>query len=173
MKELYLKIIDVFNTEEIKQKFIEKELTPIKHVNLYRGQDYNQDEVHLFPALFVKWSIDYTQPTPSAIITFRIAWEQLRDTSSTNPTPEDSLKFIDTIDLIDEILKDIETEHTSKFTLLNEELNIEDTIVDSHSLGYRCTYTGKSKNAEIKYKKGTIQELEEDGVLVSRFETID
>lgn len=169
MKNLYLKIIDVFKTDETKQRFIDKELTPVNHVDFYRGQDYNQAEAHNFPALFVKWSVDYTQSPPSAILTFRVAWEQLRDTSSTNPTPKKSLKFIDFINLVDEILKEIETEHTSKFTLLNEELNVEDTIVDSHTLSYRCSYTGKSKIAKIEYKKGSIESLNENGHLITRF----
>ena len=173
MKNLYLKIIAVFNKEETKQRFTDKNLPYVKHIDLYRGQDYNQTafEASLYPALFLKWSIDYGQSPPSAILTFRVAWEQLRDTSSLNQSPEKSLEFVDFVNLVDEILKEIETENTSKFTLLTEELNIEDTIVDSHSLNYRCSYTGKSKTASVQYQTGAIDKLEEQGTIYQQLET--
>nr|BFF39058.1 hypothetical protein BACY1_08630 [Tenacibaculum mesophilum] len=172
MKNLYLKIIEKFNQAETIERFTEKGLPYIKTIDLYAGQDYNEGafEAHLFPALFVKWSIDYLQNPPSALLTFRVCWEQLRDTSNLNETPEEALRFIDFINLVDEVLKEIETENTSKFTLLSEELNIEDTITDTHSLNYRCSYTGKSKIAKTNYQAGAIDEVQEQGEI---FTTVD
>ncbi|CAA0159005.1 hypothetical protein [Tenacibaculum maritimum] len=165
MKNLYLKIIEKFKDEEIRKRFTDKQLSFVKHVDLYKGQDYNTNtEAHLFPALYVKWSIDYSQNPPSANYNVRLAWEQLRDTSSLNSNDK-SLDFIDFVNLVDQILKEIETQHTSKFTLLSEELNAEDTIVDTYSLNYRFSYTGKTKTAVVQFQKGQIENLQEKGYI--------
>ncbi|CAA0152566.1 hypothetical protein [Tenacibaculum maritimum] len=174
MKVLYLKIVETFKKDKIIKRFTDKNLPIVKHIDLYRGQDYNQGafEASLFPALFVKWSIDYKTRPAIATITFRLCWEQLRDTSSLNNNPEQALKFLDFIDEVDNILKEIETEHTGKFTLATEELNAEDTIIDTESLVYTCNYTGKESTSIIDYQKGVIDNTEMIGTLFTTSQDI-
>lgn len=175
MKILYLKIIETFKKDEIIKRFRDKNLPIVKHVDLYKGQDYNQGafEASLFPALFVKWNIDYKSKPAIATITFRLCWEQLRDTSSLNSDPQQALKFLDFIDEVDSILKEIETEHTGKFTLVTEELNAEDTIIDTQELVYTCNYTGKESTSITNYKKGIIDDTDALGTLFITSENID
>ncbi|CAA0144767.1 conserved hypothetical protein [Tenacibaculum maritimum] len=167
MKLLYLKTIETFEKQETIDKFKALDLPHVKHVDLYKGQDYNEQafEAHLRPALFIKWNIDYKTRPALATVTFRLCWEQLRDTSSLNTDNTEALKFLDFIDKVDEILKEIQTEHTGAFTLATEELNIEDTITDTVSLVYTCTYSGKENTAVVNYKKGIIDETEGKGEL--------
>lgn len=165
MKALYLKIIETFENQNTQEKFTDLNLPFVKHIDLYAGQDYNEQafEAHLLPALFVKWSIDYNTRPAIATITFRLCWEQLRDTSSLSTDKTKSLQFLEFINKVDEILKEIETEHTGKFTLATEEINIEDTVTDSQSLVYTCNYTGKEKKAITIYQKGAIENTENNG----------
>ncbi len=132
MKAFYTELIRKFKDSDIKNKFTGNNLPHVKFVDLYAGQDYNEKgfEAHLFPAVFVKWSIDYKSKMPIATITFRLAYEQLRDTSSISRASEKSLQFLDFITVVDEVIKSIETPNTGKITLLSEDFNIEDTIVD-------------------------------------------
>lgn len=167
MKAFYTELIRKFKDSDIKNKFTSNNLPSVKFVDLYAGQDYNEKgfEAHLFPAVFVKWSIDYKSKMPIATITFRLAYEQLRDTSSISRASEKSLQFLDFITVVDDVIKSIETPNTGKITLLSEDFNIEDTIVDVYTLVYNCTYSGKKNTLKTAFKQGVIDDVNLSGNL--------
>lgn len=170
MKAFYTELIRRFKDTAIKNSFTTKGLPPVKFIDLYAGQDYNENafETHLFPAIFVKWNIDYKPDTPVATITLRLAYEQLRDTSSISRTTDESLRFLDFIEQVDVIVKSIETENTGKLTLLSEDLNIEDTIVDVFTLVYNCTYSGKKNTQQKEILQGSIDTLTTERNLITK-----
>lgn len=170
MKAFYNQLISTFITPETKGKFTSKGIIPIKHIDLYAGQDFNENsfETHGYPALFIQWSINYSTTPAVATITFKICNEQLRDVSSISQSREKGLKFMDLINITDSIIKTIETEHTGKLTLLSEDFNIEDTIVDTYTLVYQCSYTGKQNTLQKEYLQGTVDKVSVDSGLFQR-----
>lgn len=154
MKALYLKIIEKFITEETsdetKDKYRSKGIMPPQYIDLYAGQDKDPQYFEFFPvpALLVNWSIDYKQTPPIATVTFRLLYEQIRDTSSNSANATEALKFLDFIEITDSILHGLESTHTGKLERASEDLEIEPVITDEYILVYQCSYTGKEKARE-------------------------
>lgn len=168
MKSFYNKLHEVFQQEETKDMYRQKGIVPIQFIDLYAGQDYMEEffEAHLFPALFVRWSINYADNNNGvATLTFRLAYEQLRDMSSMGTTRDEGLKFIDFIAITDQILKTIETKNTGKLHLISEELTIEETVVDVFTLTYQCGYFGKQKAPVVPKQQGQYVEVNQVGNL--------
>lgn len=163
MKTLYLKLIDTFTKDEtIKELYTERNVDPVRHVDLYSGQDVNPEyfELTIYPALFVSFSIDHIQNI--ATLTFRLCYEQLRDTSSMSITTQESLKFFDFIDLTDTILQKMESERFGKLVPVSTEQQIEETVTDEFILTYQTSYT---KNTDTKDSTGTFEDIEIKGGL--------
>lgn len=157
MKAFYNQLHEVFSLETTKDLYRQKGIPPVQFIDLYAGQDYMEEffEVHLFPAIFVRWSINYTDNQSGvATLTFRLAYEQLRDMSSLGQSKTEGLKFMDFIAITDEILKTIQTPTTGKLHLISEELNLEETLLDVFTLTYQCTYYGKQKAPQTKGMQG-------------------
>lgn len=157
MKSFYSQLHTVFSKEETKDLYRQQGIVPVQFIDLYAGQDYMEEffEVHLFPAIFVRWSINYADNNNGvATLTFRLAYEQLRDMSNLGQNKAEGLKFIDFINITDKILKTIETETTGKLHLISEDLNIEETVVDVFTLTYQCAYYGKQKAPQTKGMQG-------------------
>lgn len=157
MKAFYKQLHEVFAKDENKDLYRKSGVVPPQFIDMYAGQDYNDTlfEAHLFPAIFVRWTIAYTDNyEATATLTFRLCYEQLRDLSNLGQNKNEALKFIDFICITDEILKTIETPNTGKLHLINEELNIEDTVVDVFTLTYQCSYSGKQKAPQTQGKQG-------------------
>lgn len=161
MKEFYKKAITVFEKEETKSKFTNQNIPPVSYIDLYAGQDLNEENFELFsqPALFIDWDIDYSGDVPRATVTLYCCFEQLRDTSNISLNRELGLKFLDYIDCIDEIVQTIETEKTGKLNLVSEGFNKMDSIVDIYLLTYECSYLGR-KNPLSKYQAGDYDTLD-------------
>lgn len=141
MKKFYLKLIQTFIlNNEIRDRFTEKGLDPVQHIDLYSGQDVNPEyfELAIYPALFVQFSIDHQNNM--AVITFRVCYEQLRDTSSQSATTEEALKFFDFLDLVDEILQTIDTEYFGKLQPITTDQQTEETVTDQFVLAYQASY---------------------------------
>ncbi len=170
MKEFYNKLHSTFDSQEVKDLYFDNNIEPVKYIDIYAGQDYNPQlfEAHLYPALFVTWSINYDSETPVANVIIRLAYEQLRDFSNISANKEEALKFIDFIAITDKIIKTIESKNTSKLLLTNEELNIEETVIDVFTLTYRCNYFGKSKKPIQEFERGQINELQLKKQLLQR-----
>jgi hypothetical protein len=161
MKNFYNKLHEVFDKQETKDTFINQGVPPVRYIDLYAGQEYDPQnfEAHLFPAVFVRWSIDYKQSPPIATLTFRLCYEQLRDMSNISQHKQEALKFIDFIALVDAAIKSIETLSTGKISLMSEDLSIEDTVVDVYILTYHCSYVGKQSAPQTKYLQGTVDDI--------------
>lgn len=161
MKEFYKKAITAFEKAETKSKFTNENIPPVSYIDLYAGQDLNEENFELFsqPALFIDWDIDYSGDVPRATLTLYCCFEQLRDTSNISLNRELGLKFLDYIDIIDEVATTIETEVSGKLELVSEGFNKMDSIVDIYLLTYECSYTGR-KNPLDKYQAGDYNTLD-------------
>ncbi|MDX8566287.1 hypothetical protein OZ664_19925 [Elizabethkingia sp. HX WHF] len=154
MKAFYLKLLEKFigetTSEETKDLYRLKGIVPIQHIDLYAGQDQDPEffELFSFPALLVSWSIDYKQNPAVATVTFRLMYEQLRDTSNQGVNTLEALKFLDFIEITDGILHGLESVHTGKLERASEDLQLEPVITDEYILVYQCSYTGKEKARE-------------------------
>lgn len=146
MRELYLKIIEIFTKNEvIKDRYRTIGLTPVQYVDLYSGQDMNPEyfELQIYPALYISFNFDHRQKPSFATITVRCCYEQLRDTSSLSATTAEALKFLDFIELTDEILQTVETSRFGKLTAATTDQQIEETVTDEFVLTYTASYTKK------------------------------
>lgn len=171
MKTFYNKVIEVFEKPENKAKFIDQNISPVSYIDLYAGQDLNEENFELFsqPALFIEWDIDYSGDTPRATVTLYCCFEQLRDTSNISLNKDLGLKFLDYIDTIDEIVTSIETAVSGKLDLVSEGFNKMDSIVDIYLLTYECSYSGR-KNPLDKYQAGDYDTLDLKGNLTIDFD---
>lgn len=167
MKEFYTKIIETFNLEEIKDKYRLKGIENPKFIDLYAGQDLEPESFEIYdcPALFVNWSIDHRQTPALATITFRLAYEQTRDTSNLGRNTAEALKFLDFIEITDSILSELESECTGKMETATQELNLEPIVIDEYILVYTCSYNKKAREHvtgkfdDIKIKSGLYKNL--------------
>ena len=171
MKEFYKKAITVFEKPENKAKFTDQNISPVSYIDLYAGQDLNEENFELFsqPALLIDWDVDHSGDVPRATVTFYCCFEQLRDTSNISLNRELGLKFLDYIDAIDEIVTTIETEISGKLELVSEGFNKMDSIVDIYLLTYECSYSGRKKPLD-KYQAGDYDKLNLDGNLKYEFD---
>lgn len=161
MKTFYKKAIEVFEKPETKTKFTTQNISPVSYIDLYAGQDLNEDNFELFsqPALFIDWDVDYSGDVPRATVTLYCCFEQLRDTSNISLNKDLGLKFLDYIDIIDEVAGTIETAVSGKLNLVSEGFNKMDSIVDIYLLTYECSYSGR-KNPLSKYEAGDYDTLD-------------
>lgn len=171
MKELYLKIIDKLTNTAGKALFISKSLSPIKYVDIYKGQylEKQRFELYKLPAVFFQWSIDYV--TNDVNVTIHIEYEQQRDTSSNGQQLTGALEFFGIIETVNELLVDLETETTSKLQLVAENSIREDTIESVYTLSYLCSYTGNEQPA-VEQWNWTDDDAEPNitGVIVKRLD---
>jgi hypothetical protein len=160
MKAFYSKLIETFEKEEIKDQYRLKGLLPPQFIDLYGGQDIEPESFDIYPqpAIFVSWSIDHRQKPSVVTVTFRLCFEQYRDTSNLGNNTAEALKFIDYKDLTDEILRKFESDDTGKLTPATEDLNTEPVITDQFILVYTCSYKNKftSEDSRGEYTDITI-----------------
>ncbi|ROH98296.1 hypothetical protein EGI16_21705 [Chryseobacterium sp. G0240] len=142
MKAFYSELIKTFEKEEIKDEYTSKGVLYPQFIDLYGGQDFEPESFDIYPqpAIFVSWSIDHRQKPALVTITFRLCFEQYRDTSNLGRNTEEALKFIDYKEITDDILRKFESPDTGKLTPATEELNIEPVISDQYILVYNCSY---------------------------------
>jgi hypothetical protein len=171
MKTFYNKAIEVFEKPENKAKFTDQNISPVSYIDLYAGQDLNEDNFELFsqPALFIDWDVDYSGDNPRATVTFYCCFEQLRDTSNISLNKDLGLKFLDYVAIIDEIAETIDSETTGKLDIVNEGFNKMDSIVDIYLLTYECSFKGR-KNPLDKYQAGDYNTLDLKGNLTIEFD---
>lgn len=168
MKGLYTKLINTFTRDEnIKDRYRQKGLSPVQHIDLYSSQDTNPEyfEVQLWPALFISFSMDHRQTPTLATVTVRVCYEQLRDTSSTAPNVTEALKFLDFIELTDKIMQTIETQNFGKLTPETTNQQTEETVTDEFVLTYTASYT---KNTDSNEATGSIEDVEIKGNLLKK-----
>lgn len=161
MNTFYNKVIAVFENPETKAKFTDKGISPVSYIDLYAGQDLNEENFELFSqnALLIDWDIDYGGDAPKATVTLYCCYEQLRDTSNISMNRDLGLKFLDFVATIDAIASTIESETTGKLEIVSEGFNKMDSIVDIYLLTYECSYSGR-KNPLSKYQAGDYDTLD-------------
>lgn len=148
MKEFYTTLINSFiHNQEIRDLYRTQGITPIQHIDLYAGQDFNPQyfELAVFPAMFVSFSLNYTQEPAIATIVFRLCYEQLRDTSSVAPEPTEALKFFDFVNITDHILQKMTTKNFGRLYLSSIEQQIEETVTDEFILTYTASFTNEKE----------------------------
>ncbi|URC13960.1 hypothetical protein [Flavobacterium sp. B183] len=160
MITFYSKTIEIFEKEENQQKFRDKNVTPVGYIDLYAGQEQDEDNFELFsqPAILIDWDIDHQTDPATATVTFYCCYEQLRDTSNISLNREMGLKFLEYVGIIDKIAGTIETENTGKLEIVTEGFFKMDSIVDIYLLTYECTFKGR-KNPLDKYQEGQYDNL--------------
>jgi hypothetical protein len=161
MKTFYNKLIEAFEKLENKAKFTAQEIAPVQYIDIYAGQDQFEENFELFsrPALLIDWDIDHKSTPPTATITMYCGYEQLRDTSNISLNRDLGLKFLDYVEIIDEVTRTIESERTGKLELVSEGFNKMDSIVDIYLFTYQCSYLSK-KNPLRNYEAGDYDTLE-------------
>lgn len=171
MQNFYRKLIEAFELDENKAKFIEKNVAPVAYIDLYASQEQFEDNFELFAqnALLVEWSVNYDGDVPIATVTLYCCFEQLRDTSNISFNRDLGLRFLDYIDAIDEVATSIETEKTGKLEIVSEGFHKMDSIVDVYLLTYECSYSGR-KNPHDKYQAGDYENLDLKGNLKYEFD---
>jgi hypothetical protein len=171
MKTFYNKVIAVFKTPETKAKFTDKGISPVGYIDLYAGQDLNEENFELFsqPALFIDWDVDYSGDIPRATVTFYCCFEQLRDTSNISLNKDLGLKFLDYVAIIDEVAGTITSETTGTLEIVSEGFNKMDSIVDIYLLTYECSFKGR-KNPLDKYQAGDYDTLDLNKKLTIEFD---
>ncbi len=152
MKAFYRKLVETFEMDKIKDEYISKGLEYPKFIDLYGGQDLAPEsfELYPYPAIFVTWNIDHRQKPSMVTATFRLCFEQYRDTSNLGNNTEEALKFLDYIEVTDQILQKFESPDTGKLEPATEELNIEPIVTDQYILVYNCSYKNKKITPESK-----------------------
>lgn len=160
MKTFYNKLIEAFELPDNKAKF--GDITPVQYIDIYAGQDQFEENFELFaqPALLVDWDIDHQSEQPTATVNLYCCYEQLRDTSNISFNRELGLKFLDYIEIIDSIVRTIESEETGKLELVSEGFNKMDSIVDIYLFTYQCSYSGRKNPQHNKYDEGDYDTLD-------------
>lgn len=151
MKGLFTKIQTKLTDAAAIAKFTAATLPPVKYVDLYKGQYYNQAAFELMPlpAILFEWRINHIDGLTS--INIHIVYEQARTTSSASPNQAEALKYFDYIDTVNELIMETESETTGKLELTNEEPAKEEVIPTVYILSYNCPYTGKKTDAASKW----------------------
>lgn len=165
MKAFYQKLIAEFAKPETIALFTGQNLAPVGYIDLYAGQDQDEENFELFtqPAVLVDWDIDYAEPVKATVNVYA-CYEQLRDTSNISLNRDLGLKFLDFIGCVDSVVSKIESETTGKMDIISEGFNKMDSIVDIYLLTYECSFRGRS-NPATKYQQGDYDNLDLTGLL--------
>lgn len=166
MKKLYLKVIEtLIENPEVRDLYTDKGISPVKHIDLYSGQDVNPEyfELAVYPAVYIHFAVDHLQN--EATITFRLCYEQLRDTSSQSATTEEALKFFDFVELTDRLLSGMESEDFGKLQAVSTEQQTEETVTDQFVLVYRASLIGQTKDEN---RFGQYEDVKVKGELLQR-----
>lgn len=159
MDKLILKIYSEFEAK--KQAFIDNQLTPIKYMDLYRGQPVAPERFEIFalPAIFFNYNIDWTQSEKgSGLLTLdaHVLIDAGHHTDSVSPNKETGLSIVKYYRFIDYVLRYLESENTSKLKLISEN-PVETDYYNYHIMQYQAVIT----DTWVKHpmNEGTIEEL--------------
>ncbi|MDT8347992.1 MAG: hypothetical protein RQ756_09335 [Flavobacteriaceae bacterium] len=164
MKAFYEKLIERLESPEVRQRFIDAGISPVRYIDLYAGQDLDEENFELFAqnTVLVDWEIDYEDPI-KATINIYACFEQLRDTSNLSLNRSIALKFLDYVALVDSVVCSIESESTGKLEILSEGFNKMDSIVDIYLLTYECGF--KPRAVDTGGLEGCVESLNTTGDL--------
>ena len=163
MKELYNTIIERLTSDQSKETYRSAGVPACKFIDLFRGQyfDYPGNDLIPCPAVLFEHTIVYdNKGEGTATVTLHLCYEQPRDTSSISRVKENALKFFDFVDVTHDLIRELESTHTGKLQLTNEEIVKDDAIVNVYLLSFSCRYTGRNRE---KFNYVTGENLETNG----------
>lgn len=156
MKSFFTKLQERLFSEEAKQCFHNANVKPIAEIDFYKQQYLSQElfETLILPAVLVDFDIVYPnhKKPAEATISLHCCYEIIRDTSGRKQvTGNNALTFFDFVDIIFSLVKDLESPNTGKLELTSENQEKNDSIIYTHILTFKCTYTGKLTKLKDKY----------------------
>ncbi len=161
MINLYLKILETLQGEEAKKEFESNKLTPIKYIDLYRGQPIRPGRFEYFdlPAVFVGYNINWR--THEVNLDIHVMLDQNHSTANISINKLKGLEIMKYYQVIRELLVDLESEETSKLQLSNEQ-SIEADVVNYQVITFSCKIEKviKQKYVESKIESIDIKEGE-------------
>ena len=167
MKTLYKTLLEKLTSDDTKQLLSAAGLPPIKYVDIYEGQYYNQQKFEglVLPAVLIEFSIDKLRLTePGQLsLTLHILYKQTESGNDHAPHIDRTLKYLDFAKKIYELVKDTEIENTGKLVWNGESSISEPSIVKVLLQTYTASYTGRSNMKE--YDETELQELSITGSL--------
>jgi len=146
----YLALLEAFEVPANKELYKNEKLPAPKVIDFYAGQDQEPESFSnaFLPALYFSWTVNYGEDYHTASLQFRLAFENLRDTSNLSLQREKALGFFKMAKITDHILKNITTEVTGTLSLTDEGLVLEPTLTDVFLLNYECVYQGNEKTRQ-------------------------
>ena len=162
MKAFYKQLISTFELPANQALFTIQGIAPVQYIDIYAGQDQFEENFELFarPALLLDWDIDHETKPSTATITLYCCYEQLRDTSNISQNRELGLNFLDYINIIDGIVRTVESKETGKLELVSEGFNKMDSIVDIYLFTYKCRFEGRKNPLQKDYEAGSYDTLD-------------
>ena len=152
MKTLYKTLLEKLTSDDTKQQLSVAGLPPVKYVDIYEGQYYNQQKFEglVLPAVLVEFNIDkprLSEPGQLAL-TLHILYEQTKPADNHAKHLDRALQYLDFAEKIYELVKDTESEHTGKLVWNGESSIGEPGIVKVLLQTYTASYTGRSNMKE-------------------------
>lgn len=175
MKEIYKKIIKKLFAPEVVQQFNALGVSPVRYVDLFRGQyqAWEKFDVVPLPAVLVDWSADLTDPTQNEsklTVSLHLVYEQVEDTSSLSASQTNALKFFDFVDLVHSVVSSIQIDGSGKLKLRRQEPAELDNPGIVHVLTYETTYLAMETDVKQLYDYTEVDEIElnEKGKLLQK-----
>lgn len=130
MKNLYLKIIDVF--EKNKNMFCEAGLSPVETIDLYGGQPFEPTNFEFtYPAVFIDYRIDWgkgnnMRKQGTLEIEAHILTHPGPGTENFNPRIEEGLEKLEYYELIAGLMETVATDNIQRLVMTGEEPVVTD-----------------------------------------------
>ncbi len=156
MKALFQKITDTLTGQPAQLLFKQFSVKPVRYVDLYKGQyqQWEKFEAHRLPAVLFEWQINHNvNPNTNrstATLVLHLIYEQIRSSSSLFNN-NDSLAYFDFVTAVNQLVENLEAEHTGKLQLINETSSNPEAIEQAILLTYQCAYTGKAQDKSNKW----------------------
>lgn len=166
MIELIEKIRTVLQDKE--GLFTEIGLTPIKHIDRFRGQPLNpeQFEYYELPALFYGWNKKWEKKggyyTGEVELTLHLVTLPTWETSNVSTNYEEGLRSILYEMVVHAILDGLESESTGKM-IRTEDNEIDTGVVNYMTIGYKLPYYDSATQTE--YIEAIVDKLRLSGGL--------
>ena len=134
MKTLYKTLLEKLTSDDTKQLLSAAGLPPVKYVDIYEGQYYNQQKFEglVLPAVLIEFSIDKLRLTEPGQLSLtlhilyeqtELLYEQTEPGDDHAPRIDRALKYLDFAEKIYELVKDTEIENTGSLKTFDEALN--------------------------------------------------
>lgn len=143
MDKLLLKVYTEFEAK--KQFFTDNNLKAIEHLDLYRGQPVapKRFEIFALPAIFFNYTIDWSESEKGSgklNLDAHVLIDAGHHTDNHSPNRESGLSIVQYYRMIDYVLRNLESENTSKLKLMSES-PVETDYYNYHIMHYQAVIT--------------------------------